>query len=229
MSEIDEEFEKLKSDLKKSIDSYERLDVMERCMTYLNYLGPIVFVMNVPVPIIAALWLLFSNGWQFALCAVCSYVFGPYVIGLLTYSAKLFSGIDDVEISSFLVALVHWVVAMIWGYITIAVGIEYGVLLSLDILPTLALCSAMCTLPFFRVLVDTLRRDKDEAGFICIIITAFVELASIISLLVFSVFFERVEYIHVVVICTFVFVGLFAVPIHCYGLVIIREDTRLMF
>ena len=201
-------------------------NVIDRCIKYINYLAPVVLIMNVPIALIAALWLLFTGGLSLVVCAVASYVLGPYIVGILTSPAKFFINIDDIELSSFGIALFHWLVVSIWGYITIARGVIYGVSLSLPTLPTLILCSAICTLPFFRVLRDTLASGNDEAGAICIIVTAFAELASLMSIIIFSIFFNQVTYIQVVVIFTFSLIGVFSVLIHCMTLIMVFYEER---
>ena len=221
-----EDYSSIVDNLENYAKRMKRTSIIEKWGICLSYLAPVVFIMNVPLALIVALWLLFTGGITLVIYAVLAYTLAPYAIGILTYPAKLISDLDSKDLSALLVAVIHWLVASVWGYIAITKATIYGASLSLPLFPTLTLCSAICTLPFFRILRDTLAHGSEEAGFICIIITAFIELASLISIIVFYFFSKSVTDIQIVTICTFIFVGIFAITVHCITLLGLSDEIH---
>ena len=74
----------------------------------------------------------------------------------------------------------------------------------------------MGTLPIWRMMQDFFIVDKDELGAVTVIILSFVEIASLLSILIFFMFFtsNSIQDIRFVVVYTFIFVGIFEISFH---------------
>lgn len=176
-------------------------------------------MLNYPLAIVSGIWLLGIGAWQFVLAAVGAILIGPYFMGLFTYpqiflinSAYKISHLR--ELKFFISSLWHWIGATIWGYFVITQGIIYGTSANVNLLPVMGLCLAVTTLPFFSVLSDTLKMKEYEAASMLIVLTIFVELAAISSLIIFSVYSRATREILSIVLYSFIWWGILDVPIY---------------
>ena len=184
---------------------------------FINWIASIILLTNIPLALIAGMWLFLDGKWQVVLAAVGCFVLSKFILTFAMFFAGLLlvpfiRHIEKRNIdlkATFLSFLFMWVIVSIWGYCITTIGIRWGAELRVAPIPLIILCVILTGSP----LSGTLRMKEAPFWSVYVLFTMFIELASLLSIVSWIFYFHTMRDIEFTSICSFSALGFLSVPV----------------